>query len=178
MKITGPIILAILANTALTLHGQDAAPPSVDLYSERNQPRATPTAPPESNPPGVPSLRELDAVFKQPSLGKKADESRVHIEWRQLANRTTNDPTVRAAWTFAQAARTDLEKRNRLREYYDVYYERMSALASSPEMKAALTALKAAHKSAANQPRVRHLTDGSLPTPPPTPTPKKDKRKY
>jgi hypothetical protein len=177
MKITGPIILAILANTALTLHGQDAAPPSVDLYSGQKQ--AAPATPvPESNPPGVPSLQQLDAVFKPPSLGKKADESRVHIEWRRLANRTTNDPTVRAAWTFAQAARTDLEKRNRLREYYDIYYERMLALASSPEMKAALTALKASHKSVANQPRVRHLTDGALPTPPPTPTPKQDKRKY
>jgi hypothetical protein len=177
MKITGSIILAILASGALTLHGQDAAPPSVDLYSGQKQ--AAPATPfPEPNPPGVPTLQQLDAAFKPPSLGKEADQHRLHIEWRQLANRTVNDPAVRTAWTFAQAARTDLEKRNRLRDYYDIYYERMLALASTPEMKEALNALKDAHKSVANQPRVRHLTDGALPTPPPMATPKEHKRKY
>jgi uncharacterized surface protein with fasciclin (FAS1) repeats len=66
-----------------------------------------------------------------------------------------NDPSVRAAKAAALAARTDLEKRNRLRNYYNVYYDRMSALATSAEMKLALEAFKGAYFKAIDQPRVR-----------------------
>jgi hypothetical protein len=45
----------------------------------------------------------------------------------------------------------------------------MRALASSAEMKTALDGLKTEHLSRINQPRVRHLTDGALPTPAPSP---------
>jgi hypothetical protein len=62
-----------------------------------------------------------------------------------------------------------LEKRNRLRSYYNVYYQRMSAIARTPELKLALEALKSSHEGLMDQPRVR-----PTPTPPgatPTPTP-------
>jgi len=92
----------------------------------------------------------------------------LHLEWRQLKNQLVNDPEVRAAKATAQAARTDLEKRNRLRDYYNVYYERMSALAASAEMKLALQGFKTSHLARLNQPRVRPSMDGALPTPKPT----------
>ena len=95
----------------------------------------------------MPELKQLDDSFNKPkSLGKDADALQVHALWRQLKNRTVNDPDVQAAKKYAQAARTDLEKRKRLSDYYEVYYRRMSALATTPELKVALQALKDVHQ--------------------------------
>ena len=181
MRIYGLIVSAALIGTALTLPGQDAAPPSVDLYEGQEQLEPTPSPIP-SNGPELPEISQLDQTFSKPrSLGKEADLARVHIEWRQLKNRTVNDPEVQAAKAYAQAAPTDLEKRNRLRDYYNIYYERMSALATTPEIKLALQGLKSYHQGALAQPRVRPTPDTSTPTPTPsgTPAPKKpaDKQK-
>ena len=97
MKIYGLIISATLIGMALMLHGQDAAPPSVDLYEEQNQLEPTPSPEPP-NGPELPEISQLDQNFSKPrSLGPQADELRVHKEWRQLKNRTVNDPEVQAA---------------------------------------------------------------------------------
>ena len=174
----GSIILATLAGTALIAHGQDAAPPSVDLYSGQNQPEAAGTPSSEPNGPELPEISQLDQTFSKPkSLGKDADTLRVHVEWRQLKNRIANDPAVQIAKAYAQAARTDLEKRSRLRAYYDIYYERMSALANTPEVKLALQELKASHQYLLGQPRVRPspTPEGATPTPMPSGTPAQTK---
>ena len=157
MKSLGLILLGIVAGATPILYGQDAAQPSVDLYEGAKQPNVTPTPIPYSEPngPNLPELPQLDEAFKPRSLGKEADERRLHIQWRQLKNQVANDPQVRAAKAFAQTARTDLERRNRLRNYYDIYYTRMSALASSLELKVALEALKSAHVGLLAQPHVR-----------------------
>jgi hypothetical protein len=177
IKIKELILSALLGSMTVILHGQDAAPPSVDLYSPENQPEAT-ASPEPPNGPELPELSQLDEAFKQRSMGKQVDERKLQIEWRQLKNRVVNDPEVCAAKAAAQAARTDLEKRNRLRGYYNLYYERMSALASSAEMKLALEGLKTSHLSRLSQPRVRPSTDGALPTPKPTPASKHKKRSH
>ena len=177
VKIKGLIFSALLGSMTLILHGQDAAPPAVDLYSTEKQPEAAATPSPEPNGPNLPELSQLDEAFKKRSLSKEVDQRRLHIEWRQLKNEVVSDPEVRAAKAIAQAARTDLEKRNRLRDYYNVYYERMSALASSVEMKLALQGLKTSHLARLNQPRVRPSTDSALPTPKPTPASKHKHKK-
>jgi uncharacterized surface protein with fasciclin (FAS1) repeats len=164
MKISGLIISAMLGSIVLTLRAQDAAPPSVDLYSGETQSKATVAPPPAPNGPDLPDVSKLDEAFKQRSLGKKADEHRLHVEWRRLKNQVANDPAVRAAEAATHTAHTDLEKRKRVRKYYNTYYERMSALASTPEIKAALEALKSAHINKTAQPRVR-------PSPSTSPTP-------
>ena len=184
MRIFGLIICAALVPAVLRLHGQDAAPPSVDLYEEQNQLEPTPTPVPP-NGPALPEISQLDQTFKQPrSMGPQADELRVHKEWRQLKNRTVNDPEVQAARAYAQVARTDLEKRNRLRSYYNIYYQRMSALATTPEIKSWLQAFKTSHEGLLDQPNVRPTPDTSTPSPTPSGTPKpvekhkkKEKRK-
>jgi len=170
MKIYGLILVSALLIAALLMHGQEAAPPSVDLFPEQPEEEASPTPPP--NGPELPDLKQLDDNFVKPkSLGKAADELQVHALWRQLKNRTVNDPDVQAARKYAQAARTDLEKRNRLRSYYDIYYQRMSALATTPELKLALQGLKGAHQGVLDQPRVRPSpTPEPSGTPSPTPT--------
>ena len=171
MKIYGVIILATLLSAALMMHGQEAAPPSVDLYEGQEQPEATVTPSPLPNGPELPEISQLDQTFSKPkSLGKDADALRVHIEWRQLKNRTVNDPAVQMAKAYAQAARTDLEKRERLSAYYEVYYQRMSALATTPEIKLTLQVLKASHQGLLAQPRVRPSPTPEGATPPPTPS--------
>src|SRR5262249_57138566 len=97
--------------------------------------------------PELPELKQLDDSFKPKSLGKDADLLRVHVLWRELKNRTVNDPEVQAAKKYAQAARTDLERRKRLREYYEGYYQRKSAFATTPELKLALQALNDNHQN-------------------------------
>jgi len=137
--------------------------------------QSTPTPKPSPTPvprptaePTIPERAQIDAIFKQTSLGKEADERRLHIEWRELANRVVNDPDIVAAKRAADAAHTDLEKRQRLRAYYDLYYGRMRTLASSSEMKASLDQLRLAHVGKTSQHRVRAVEDASLPTPSPT----------
>jgi hypothetical protein len=144
--------------------------------------QSTTTTPTRSTPipsttaePTIPERAQIDEVFKQTSLGKDADERRLHLEWRQLANRVVNDPDIVAAKRAANAAHTDLEKRQRLRAYYDLYYGRMRALASSSEMRAALEQFRLEHVSTTSQRRVRAAEDASLPTPSPTPKKKENK---
>jgi len=176
MKIYGLILFSALLIAALMMHGQEAAPPDVDLFPEEKE--ASPTPPP--NGPELPELKQLDDRFKPKSLGKDADLLQVHALWRQLKNRTVNDPEVQAAKKYAQAARTDLEKRKRLNSYYEIYYQRMSALATTPELKVALQALKASHQGMLEQPRVRPSPTpkpSGTPSPTPTSTPFKKKAK-
>ena len=161
---TALLMVFSMAVAALSAGAQDAT----DLDLRERNPDVTPTPVTESSAT-VPELSQLDEAFKRSSLGKEADERRLHIEWRELANRMTNDPEVMEAKKSAHNARTDHEKRERLRIYYNLYYGKMRALASSDQMKHALDMLKEQHLSYINQPRVRHETDGALPTPQPTP---------
>ncbi|HEX7517288.1 MAG TPA: hypothetical protein VF345_08390 [Chthoniobacterales bacterium] len=112
----------------------------------------------------APALSELDAAFQKSPLAKEAEEYRLHVEWRQLQNRAAHDPEVVAAKAATTTAKTDLEKRARLRAYYNVYYAHMQALASSPEIKSYLDGKKAAVLESLAQHRVR-------PTPTPQPSP-------
>ena len=174
MKIYSLIIFAAVLIITLILHGQEAAPPSVDLFPKEVTP--SPTPPP--NGPELPDLKQLDDSFKPKTLGPDADALKVHVLWRELKNRTVNDPQVQAAKAYARAARTDLEKRHRLRDYYDIYYQRMSALATTPELKLALQQLKDAHEGILAQPKVRPSPTpepSGTPTPTPTSTPLKKK---
>jgi hypothetical protein len=164
MKKYGLIFSGVLLIAVLVMLGQEAAPPSVDLFPEQEEEEPSPTPPP--NGPELPELKQLDESFKPKSLGTDADALHVHVLWRELKNRTVNDPEVQAAKKYAQAARTDLEKRNRLGNYYEVYYRRMSALATTPELKVALQAQKDNHQGMLAQPRVR-----PSPTPEPSGTP-------
>ena len=179
----GLIFSSALLIAALVMHGQEAAPPSVDLFPEQEQEEeeGSPTPPP--NGPELPELKQLDDSFKPKSLGTDADTLQVHALWRQLKNRTVNDPDVQEAKKYAQAARTDLEKRKRLRNYYEIYYQRMSALATTPELKLALQALKDVHQIILTQPRVRpsptpEFSGTPSPTPTSTPFKKKGKEKH
>jgi hypothetical protein len=112
-------------------------------------------------PRTVPPLSELDAAFQKSPLAQAAEEQRLHLEWRQLQNRTARDPEVVSAKAATTTARTDLEKRVRLKAYYNVYYTHMQALASTPEVKRYLDGKKAAVLESLAQPRVRPASSPS-----------------
>src|SRR5436853_239893 len=116
MKITVLIIAAILGSMSFTVRGQVAR--DADLQSRQKSAATPPPSGKVSPTEKVPELPEIDEVFKQTSLGKEADERRLHIEWRELSNRVVNNPDIVAAKRAAKFARTDLEKRERLRNYY------------------------------------------------------------
>ena len=180
------IFLAVISATFLLgvsfLRGQE--PP---LPAATETPTASPVVRPQLNIPDIPltvepaplvpdtspepkksapPLEELDAAFKRSSLGQAVEEQRMHVEWRKLKNRTVQDPEVVAAKAAAEKAKTDLEKRNLLRSYYKIYYARMHALATTPEMKAYLEEKKKAILGGLDQPNVR-----PNPTPAATPSP-------
>ncbi len=135
-------------------------------------PQLMPSPPAVPQIPDVPELSQLDEMFKRTSLGKEADEQRLSVEWRRLENQIVGDPEFVSMRATAEAAPTDLEKRNRLRTYYNAYYDRMRAMAASPELKAYLDQKRAEHLGRLAQPRVR--SNGS---PPPAPVaPKKSKQ--
>lgn len=171
MRILRGIVAIIATNVVFSLSAQVATDSGLQSTT------TTHSSPPPGTAaePTIPERSQIDEIFKQTSLGKEADEQRLHLEWRQLANRIVNDPDVLAAKRAAEAAHTDLEKRQRLRAYYDLYYGRMRAMASSSEMKTALDQLRQAHLSSTSQRRVRPVEDASLPTP--SATPKKKEKK-
>lgn len=185
-------ILAISAASLAAALAQEMAPPSMNMESPK--PEASPTAsasatsatpvtststttippvptiPPDL--PDVPELSKLDEAFKQTSLGKAADENRIRIECRRLQNQIANEPAIVTAKKAAEEAPTDLEKRDRLREFYNLSYGRMEKLASSAETRKALEEIKAEHLKMIDQPRVRPVPGGTIP-----PVSKKEKAK-
>jgi hypothetical protein len=171
----GIMVIGVVC-VGLAASGQVMTDSGLQSTTTTKTPNSTPTPIPSiAAEPAIPERAQIDEIFKQTSLGKEADERRLHIEWRELANRVVNDPDIMAAKRAADAAHTDLEKRQRLRAYYDLYYGRMRSLASSSEMKAALDELRMTHVSHTSQHRVRAVEDASLPTPSPTPKKKENK---
>lgn len=169
------VFALVLAGSTPRSFAQDAAPPTVDLEtrSDTEQPSASPSPTPlPTIPPDVPELSVLDEAFKKSSLGKTADEFRNRVEIRRLQNRVDHESNIVEAKEAAARARTDLEKRERLRDYYNIYYARVRALASSEDTRKAVDAVKADHLRQLEQPRVRPEPGGTVPPPP-----KKEKAK-
>jgi hypothetical protein len=113
-------------------------------------PSSSPT--PKKN---LPSISELDQAFGHSSLGQAVEEQRLHLEWRKLQNRVSQDSEVLAAKKAVGSGRTDVEKRELMRDYYKLFYGRMVALADKPEVKAYLTQKKQEILNSLAQPHVR-----------------------
>ena len=109
--------------------------------------------------PAGPDLQKLNEVFKQTTLGKVADDYRLHLQMTQLETHIRNDTDLHAVRASADRAHTDLERRHRLKAYYQLYYKKLIAVASTPELQAYLRARQAAQESTLLQPRVRHNPD-------------------
>ncbi len=109
--------------------------------------------------PAAPDLPTLNALFKQSSLGKAADEHRLHLQMAALEVRIRNDEDLHALQASANKQRTDLERRHVLKAYYQLYFKKLRALASTPDLQDYLRAQEAVHEGHLLQPRVRHDPD-------------------
>src|SRR5438128_7890026 len=149
------LIVASMPLIAASVFAQAAVSSSTNPQ-ESPAPQISPTPPPNEGPaPRIPAIEELDQAFKQSSLGKAADEARLHAQWRELSNRMINDRDLVEARAKAGRAKTDLEKRQRLRAYYTMFYDRMRAQASSPELKTYIDTHKTQYLGLLAQNRVR-----------------------
>lgn len=128
-------------------------PPSLIPPNILPLPGTLPQAPP------APELEQLNNFFKQTSLGKAADEYRLHLQMVTLETRIRNDENLHALKASAQDAPTDLERRHRLRTYYEAYFKKLRARAATPDLKTYLDAQEALRELTLLQPRVRHQTD-------------------
>ena len=83
------------------------------------------------------------------------EEQRLHLEWRKLQNRVSQDAEVLAAKKAIAGAQTDPEKRDLTRAYYKIFYGRMLALAETPELRAYLEQRKKDAINGLAQPHIR-----------------------
>jgi hypothetical protein len=123
--------------------------------------------------PAAADLQMLNALFKQSSLGKAVDEHRLHLEMVRLLTLIRNHTDLQATRAAADKVSTDLQRRKLLKQYYHQYYDRLRAMADTPELKTYLDGQEAAHTGILAQPRVRPETNpspaGAVATPLPTP---------
>ena len=146
------VTTALVFGATLMASAQDAA--DVDLAAKSAQ-KNTNTESAGARPENVPELSQLDEMFKQTPMGKAADAQRLRVEWRQLKNKVANNPDLIAIKRSADAARTDLEKREKLRAYYKLYFARVRQFPMSPEMKQYVDAMQASQLGLTAQSRVR-----------------------
>ena len=159
-------LMAIAVSASAQDATKPAAGPSPDLFEQTPPPLPSATA-------ALPDVSALDQAFNQTGLGKDADEMRMRLELRKLQNQVAQDPSVLAAKAAADSASTDLEKRERLREYYDINYGLMAHRAPSSAIRAAVEQSRKEHVGLLAQPRVRP----NVFEPAPSATPKKKKAK-
>jgi hypothetical protein len=183
MKFFLPLVSALLVTTAVPVWAQ--TPPNPDNTAEQAEKARTSTAVPAASPsptapieppslipsnilpgagelpqiPAAPDLEQLNNFFKHTSLGKAADEHRLHVQMTELETRIRNDQDLHAAKTAALQARTDLKRRHLLHRYYELYYGKLHTLADDPGLRAYVDSQKAAHELILLQPNVRHETD-------------------
>ncbi len=147
------LVAASMPMMAASVFAQAAVSSSTNPQ-EAATPQISPP-PSEAAAPRIPAIDELDQAFKQSSLGKAADEARLHAQWRELSNRIINDRDLVDARANAGKAKTDLEKRRRLRAYYTMFYDRMRTQAGSQELKSYIDTHKTQHLALLAQNRVR-----------------------
>lgn len=98
-------------------------------------------------------------------MGQAVEQQRLHLEWRKLKNRVAEYPEIKAAQKAVDSADTELEKRNRRRAYYKLYYGRMQALAETPAVKTFLEQKKNEILASLDQPHVRPETTPAAKSP-------------
>jgi hypothetical protein len=186
MKILQQIVTVVVVVIATSAGAQSPAPDSAqtpapatssDVTSLEATPSPSstvPVEPPSLIPPNIlpgpgraalpqipagPDLKLLSDLFKQTTLGKVADEYRLHLQMAALETHIRNETDLHEARAWADKAHTDLERRHRFKAYYQLYFKKLIALASTPELQAYLRAHQAAQESSLLQPRVRHDPD-------------------
>jgi len=81
--------------------------------------------PPTKRGPDQPRTR---TALKPPTTSADLD---LRIRYRQARTRSATDPAVQAAWEDSRVAKTDFDKREAMKRYYNTLYKKMLALDKS-----------------------------------------------
>src|SRR2546430_16189392 len=104
-------LIAVAMRIATTSLFAQAAVSSSTNPQESPAPQISPTPPQNEGPaPRIPAIEELDQAFKQSSLGKAADEARLHAQWREVSNRLIHDPDFVEARAKSSKGKTEFGK--------------------------------------------------------------------
>jgi len=140
--------LALFIALSIGVLAQESAPaPAADPALKLTLPGAAPSGPAGENLGLIPETPEpttkpKGTAIPEPKLSRKAadlpsvtsaseDEMAARIRLRQLKSRVLREPKVQALYEKAQAAPTDYEKRETLKEYYKLLYTRIEKLDGS-----------------------------------------------
>ena len=75
--------------------------------------------------PKAPDAKKPSPAFRTPETAADLDQ---RIRYRKARNIAESDAKVRAAWEESRAAKTDYEKRQSLKRYYDALFGKMLAI--------------------------------------------------
>jgi hypothetical protein len=135
--------LAVLILGPLAFAQENPPPEKLELIPA--QPAGTTPAAPSPLPlipEPPPAEKSKPGAAKKPKKSATeaaSDELQKRIRFREVRTRAFNDPAVRAEWDRAQVARTDYEKRETLKSYYKLLFNRMRRIDGSLKNQVALT---------------------------------------
>ena len=146
-----------LPSSSATAAPSPSARPELNIPEIPVEVEPSPLVPNTSAAPkkNLPSITELDSVFQHSPLIQAVEEQRLHLEWRKLQNRVSQEAEVIAAKKAIASAGTDQEKRELRRAYYKIFYAHMQARAEAADVKAYIEQRKKEAINSLAQPHVR-----------------------
>ena len=90
--------------------------------------KPAPSVLPDNVPPSAkrsPEKPRTGTSLKPPTTSEDLD---LRIRYREARNRAATDANVQAAWEDSREAKTDFEKREAMKRYYNTLYKKMLAL--------------------------------------------------
>jgi hypothetical protein len=159
-KLSFLLTSAVIATTALA---QDPTKPRLRPTAPAPAPLEEPKAAPEPNAP--PFNENLGLIPEAPEPAKKPkgealveptkkvdrttaaeNELAARVRLRELTTRVRQEPNVAAEWDRAQTARTDFDKRDALKNYYKLLYDRIVKLDPTLQKRVAEMRTKSLHR--------------------------------
>ena len=73
----------------------------------------------------APAKKPKSAPAKKSSTEQASDDLQTRIRYREARTKALQDPKIQMEWDRAQAAKTDPEKREALKSYYNLFCDRV-----------------------------------------------------
>ena len=136
MKIRSALLAALLTSVS-PLFAQEPVKPQ--LRSAPPSPIALPQATPNEPLPLIPETPDTTekpkgSAIANPKSDKTSaaeDELGARLRMREIRTQALQDAKIRSEWDRAHAAKTDLEKREAMKNYYTLLYAKMEKLDGS-----------------------------------------------
>ena len=79
----------------------------------------------------APANKPKPAVQKKSATEQASDDLQMRIRYREARTKALQDPRIQMEWNRAQSAKTDPEKRDALKAYYQLFCDRMVKIDAS-----------------------------------------------